>query len=286
MTFRPILPEGFTAEGAPPDFGPVPMLTWLKVADLVVDATYQREIGPNGRANIRRIIAAFSWCRFSPVIVAPVEGGRYAVIDGQHRTTAAAALGLERVPCQVVVADRVAQADAFTAVNAATTKVHPQAIFAARVAGGEPAAVEVNAICRAAGVRLMRSPVKDAHRKPGDTNSIGAIEQIFRRLGADTLAATLGAIMKSGNRELPEAFNGTVLRSLAEVLADHKEWRTHPRLAEALDRIDIGEERERASRAANARRGLTVGDVLQAALIDKLSDAFDRMAKAPRRAGR
>lgn len=63
-------------------------------------------------------------CRrqFAPIIGAPIEGGQWAIVDGQHRTTAAVLRGIEKVPCQVVQADRIQQAAAFAAVNGSVTK--------------------------------------------------------------------------------------------------------------------------------------------------------------------
>jgi hypothetical protein len=49
--------------------------------------------------------------------VAPVEGGQFAIVDGQHRTTAAIRRGQKEVPCQVVQADRAKQAAAYAAVD-------------------------------------------------------------------------------------------------------------------------------------------------------------------------
>src|SRR5437868_11859154 len=92
-----------SAEGikvtAPRDIGPAPDLRWLPIDRLVIDDSYQRPIAFAGRRNINAIANAFDWRRFSPVIVAPVEGGSYAIVDGQHRTTAAAAIGITSVPC-------------------------------------------------------------------------------------------------------------------------------------------------------------------------------------------
>jgi hypothetical protein len=102
---RPISTEGFERPKAASP-GAVPMLQWLKVADLVVDPAYQRPIVGQGRRNVDRIAREFSWSCFAPVVVSPVEGGKFAIIDGQHRTTAAAILGLETIPCQIVIAAR------------------------------------------------------------------------------------------------------------------------------------------------------------------------------------
>ena len=91
--------------------GAAPMLQWLKIADLVVDPAYQRPIVGKGRQNVDRIAQTFSWSCFAPVVVSPVEGGKFAIIDGQHRTTSAAILGFDSVPCQIVIAAREEQAE-------------------------------------------------------------------------------------------------------------------------------------------------------------------------------
>src|SRR5271155_3794699 len=102
---RPISIEGF--EKPKSVFaGAAPMLQWLKITDLVVDPAYQRPIIGKGRQNVDRIAREFSWSCFAPVVVSPVEGGKFAIIDGQHRTTSAAMLGFESVPCQIVIAAR------------------------------------------------------------------------------------------------------------------------------------------------------------------------------------
>jgi hypothetical protein len=119
---RAISVEGFEKpKGMSP--GPAPMLQWIRIAELVVDPTYQRPIIGKGRKNVDQIARSFSWSCFAPVVVSPVEGGKFAVIDGQHRTTAAALAGFETVPCQVVIAAQQEQAAAFKAINGITTAI-------------------------------------------------------------------------------------------------------------------------------------------------------------------
>src|SRR5271155_4233368 len=102
---RPISIEGF--EKPKSVFaGAAPMLQWLKITDLVVDPAYQRPIIGKGRQNVDRIAREFSWSCFAPVVVSPVEGRKFAIIDGQHRTTSAAIVGYESVPSQIVIAAR------------------------------------------------------------------------------------------------------------------------------------------------------------------------------------
>lgn len=118
------------------DPGAAPMLQWVPIAQLRVDPTYQRDITAEGRRSVLAIAKAFDWCKFAPLIVAPIEGGHYAVIDGQHRATAAALRKIESVPCEVVIADRAKQASAFAAINGQVTKLSSMAIYHARVSSG------------------------------------------------------------------------------------------------------------------------------------------------------
>src|ERR1700733_13114921 len=127
QTMRPISIEGFEKPESVAA-GAVPMLQWMKIADLVVDPAYQRPIAGKGRLNVDQIARSFSWSCFSPVVVSPVEGGKFAIIDGQHRTTSAAILGFDSVPCQIVIAAREEQAAAFKAINGTTTPISQMAL--------------------------------------------------------------------------------------------------------------------------------------------------------------
>src|ERR1700733_1143860 len=124
---RLITTEGFVKPKAI-SAGAAPMLQWLKVADLIVDPAYQRPIIGNGRRNVEQIARTFCWSCFAPVVVSPVEGGKFAIIDGQHRTTAAALVGFDSVPCQAVIAAREEQAAAFKAINGTTTPISQMAL--------------------------------------------------------------------------------------------------------------------------------------------------------------
>jgi ParB-like nuclease domain len=173
---RPITTEGFekpksTAAGA------APMLQWLKITDLVIDPAYQRPIIGKGRQHVDRIARAFSWSCFAPVVVSPVEGGKFAIIDGQHRTTSAALVGLESVPCQIVIAAKEEQAAAFKAINGTTTPISIMALHAAALVASEPWAVQIAHVCACAQVELLRYPVPADKQAPGQTMAVGAIAQ-------------------------------------------------------------------------------------------------------------
>lgn len=148
--------DGYSCPTAPLQPGSVPFFQWIEIKYLGIDKTYQREIGKRGQINVRHIAEHFDWSKFTPVIVAPVEGGFFAIVDGQHRTTAALIRGIEKVPCQVIQVDRATQAAAYAAVNGNITQTTPQQLFHARLAANDADAEELSRVCAAAEVIIVR----------------------------------------------------------------------------------------------------------------------------------
>jgi hypothetical protein len=219
--------------------GAAPMLQWLKIADLVVDPAYQRPIVGKGRHNVDRIARAFAWSCFTPVVVSPVEGGKFAVIDGQHRTTAAALVGLDSVPCQIVIAAKDEQAAAFKAINGITTPISRMALHAAALVAGEEWALQVARVCAGANVELLRYPVPVNKLAPGQTMAVGAIEQCLKRYGEETLITALKCVTETANNR-PGALSARAIKAISAVLYSKRDWRDCGlALLEAFDSIDL-----------------------------------------------
>ena len=235
---RPITTEGFekpksTAAGA------APMLQWLKITDLVIDPAYQRPIIGKGRQNVDRIARAFSWSCFAPVVVSPVEGGKFAIIDGQHRTTSAALVGLESVPCQIVIAAKEEQAAAFKAINGTTTPISIMALHAAALVASEPWAVQIAHVCACAQVELLRYPVPADKQAPGQTMAVGAIAQCLKRYGEATLISALQCVTQTANNQ-SGALSARTIKALCAVLhEDYVRRASGLALLEAFDSIDL-----------------------------------------------
>src|SRR3984885_15741039 len=212
---RLITTEGFVKPKAI-SAGAAPMLQWLKVADLIVDPAYQRPIIGNGRRNVEQIARTFSWSCFAPVVVSPVEGGKFAIIDGQHRTTSAAILGFDSVACQVVIAAREEQAAAFKAINGTTTPISRMALHAAALVASEPWAIQLAHVCACAEVELLRYPVPTDKQAPGQTMAVGAIAQCLKRYGEATLITALQCVTQTSNNQ-PGALSARTIKALCEV---------------------------------------------------------------------
>lgn len=196
MAFRSV-EIGDIPVAAPSDPGSPPMLQWLKLSDLSVDEAYQREIGERGWRSIKSIASKFQWSKFGTILVAPVAGGIYAIVDGQHRAHAAAICGFEAVPCQVVQINRGEQASAFAAVNSDRVQVTLWQAFRAALAAGEEWAVKANGACEDAGCKLMMGNTSANAKRAGEIYAIGRIRAAVDGLGPEAVTAALAPLRRS-----------------------------------------------------------------------------------------
>ncbi|WAC26323.1 ParB N-terminal domain-containing protein [Ancylobacter sp. SL191] len=264
--------------GADRDLGAAPMLQWVKIEQLRVDPTYQRDITAEGRRSLFAIARNFDWSKFAPLIVAPIEGGLYAVIDGQHRATAAALRKIESVPCNVVIADQAKQAAAFAAVNGQVTKLSSVAIYHARVSAGDKEAVICNEVCRAADVNVLRYPVQSTLMKRGDTIAPNVILAAIARHGRDTVATALSCVTQTAEGN-PGMLGKPVIEALCTVLGAAKEWRdAGEKLLEAFDDFDFKAELI-AARVTHHTKGQALNGVLCARLTQYLQQKLPLPAK-------
>lgn len=249
--------------------GAAPMLKWIKITDLKIDPSYQRTIEGTGSKNIIKIARDFDWTKFSTVIVAPIEGGLFAIVDGQHRTTAAALRGIEKVPCQVIVADRRQQAAAFAAVNSVLTAMSSMQVHAARVVAGDPQAVLLNKICAEAGVTICRYPIPANKMKVGETLAAGQLTKFLDKFGAEILKTALSCITRTRDG-YPGLLRAPLINAFCVVLEAEPDWLESPKLLKAIRSIDLREFFDKAlSEARMSRAGFV------SLLVDKLSEYLE-----------
>lgn len=278
MDLRPVDTKGYPVPPAPSTFGRPARLDWIAIRDLVIDPGYQREIGAAGRKNVVKIAAAFNWSMFAPVIVSPAGGDRYAIVDGQHRTTAAALVGIEKVPCCVIEAKRGEQAAAFKAINANVTRMHTTSLLHAAIAAGEKSAVRMKAVADAANVRMLRSPVPASLMKVGDTIAISSIGKIIERFG-DAISIMTLALIRDAGGGIPGSLKQQAIVGVAEVLADHPEWVKRPvDLKHAFSDLDIVSMLMEAFEQSAKRKGVSALMMFEAALLDALRETFREVA--------
>ncbi len=195
MTLKRIDISGFDPVGT--EVAGQPEVAFIAIDDLVIDDRYQREIEKRGRANVRKIAANFDWAKFSPLMVARRENGKFAIIDGQHRAHAAALCGIGTVPAMVSDLSLEQEAAAFSWINGSVTALTANKIFKAALVAYEPWAVNCDAVVRRADCQLMTYNANAASKKPGQVFCIGAVRRYVEGGSSAQLAAVLQGVRES-----------------------------------------------------------------------------------------
>ncbi|OWV94247.1 hypothetical protein ATY81_12405 [Rhizobium sp. R72] len=284
MTYRKIdvSPADRPASVSP---GSAPILQWIDVDNLVVDEAYQRDLRRANWLAIRKIAANFRWSMFSPVFVSPIEGGRFAIIDGQHRSHAAAMCGFSQVPCQVVHMTREEQAASFAAVNGVVTQVTPYHLLKAGIAAGEVWAVNAMAVASEAGCKLMTYYGTKDNKKPGQIYGVrGFLAVIEKRPRAAIVAALRHLREAEGYGDNADIWDASKLFPVVMALAERPAALSNPGFRAALELFDFWDmsDRDEQERQAAKRRGASFpvkSESLRAGVLEWIDKAFPaRMA--------
>lgn len=259
--------------------GPAPMLQWLKITDLVIDDSYQRELRRTNWTAIRKIAAAFTWSRFSPVFVAPVEGGKYAIIDGQHRTHAAAMCGFEEVPSQIVQMDAAEQADAFAAVNGMVTKITSLQIFKAALAAGSGWAVDLRDLAQKAGCEVRTSNGSSDAKRPGQIYAVSAFRVLAGRYGGGIVPALTAMMSLPGWKDDARYWDASFFVPVLSAFCQRPKAIIRADFAEGFSGFDLWAEigKAKAEKMARTRAGqppVSARDLLESQIIDFISKRF------------
>lgn len=200
--------------------GPAPMLQWIKIADLIIDDSYQRPLGQSNWKAIQKIAANFLWSRFQPLLVAPVEGGRFAIIDGQHRAHAALMCGIEQVPAVAVMVGREEQSRAFAWVNSQTIKVTAWQVFKAAVAAGEDWAARAERATSAAGCKLMVYNKSGKDKQAGEIYCVVLIRRLVEQGLDEAITAGLAALRACPSMDRSVAYTDYLLKDWIPAVAE------------------------------------------------------------------
>lgn len=186
------------------DFGQRPELQWIDPASLLVDEAYQRNLSKRSLNVIKVVIKNFAWRKMKPPIVVSTEGKLHCV-DGQHTAIAAATLNLVEIPVFVVGAASLAErADAFVAHNRDRVAMTPMDVFRARLAAMDADALDVESVCRRAGVSLkLINPTSKI--MVGDSASVGTIQRLVKRQGVIKARMVLEALVVGGRAPIGSA---------------------------------------------------------------------------------
>lgn len=231
----PILPLGEAIENASVA-GAMGRLETIPISKLFVDQTYQRAVSLGSVRNIKRICAQFDWAKFLPVIVTQ-EGDTYSIVDGQHRTIAAATIGQEFVPCYILSCSAAEAAAAFAAINGNVTPVQPIDLWFAELAAKAPDAVSLQRVLDAAGVRVTRK--KEGFLK-GETRSISVLRHALEFYGPAILTTILQCIVETGDGN-PGMIYGAMVNGIGRSIRTKVDLLANPtKLFDVFDDLPLG----------------------------------------------
>jgi len=244
-----------TLTGAVAPKGSVGKLAWLPVSSLAVDDRYQRQFRAENVARVREIAEGFNWVLFTPIVVANHKG-RYVVIDGQHRSAAAKAVGASEVPAWVVDADLTAQSRIFIALNASTTKVPSMQLWHSRLAARDPDALALFEVCGRAGVKVSRYPIAQINRRPDVTLCPDMISKLRQAYGDGALVSALVLLRHTGEIKQESLLVGRYIRPVHRIFQAGQWSQQHLEpLAETLASLDFSGAMLRAQSDAKVNGG-------------------------------
>lgn len=198
---------------------PAPQLAWVPIANLVIDGRYQRPLNPGNIAAIKRIATEFRWSRFSPVLIAPVAGGKYAIIDGQHRAHAAAICGFDEIPAMIALVPASEQALAFIEINTRQIRVSAHSVYRAALTAGIDWAVAAQLAVAKAGCRLMTSNASTKSKRPGEVYAVTLIRQMIEAGQSQAVTAGLQALLTFEPESVPNFSDALLAPWLGAVAA-------------------------------------------------------------------
>jgi hypothetical protein len=267
--------------------GPAAILQWLEIDLLVVDDSYQRELKTQNWKAIRKIAGGFRWSMFSPVFVAPVEGGLYAIIDGQHRTHAAAICGFKQVPCQIVHMSQSEQAAAFAAVNGTVTQVTAHQVLKAALAANEPWAVNAAQIAKDGGGRLMSYNASAVMKKPGEIYGIKGFLEVIEQRPREAIVAAIKVLLGAdGYRDNREIWESWCLCPLLLALSERPAAIQKPDFCRAFEDFDFwklveDDAKERAEARRHGRSHPPKSETLRTGVLGWVDKAFPARIALP-----
>lgn len=229
---------------------PQPVLIWAKVAELVIDRRYQREITAAGRNAIQRIANNFDWKKYQPILVAPATGGRMAVVDGQHRAHAAAVLGLEAIPAMTVPMTPSEQAAGFVSINRDRIRMSTHNVYRAELEAGTEWAVQARDAVEKSGCHLATANPSSATKKPGTVFAVNLIRKMISNGEGAAVTEGLRAILESQASEEVDSYTGPALSVWLTALAKNQQFfrLDLPTIFDGLDIIDLLDKSRRRAR--------------------------------------
>lgn len=183
----------------------------IKPSDTTVDPEYQRDF-EEARAKV--IAKDFSWDLFGVPVLSKRADGRLVRIDGQHRMASAIIAGHGAVPVLCEVHEGLSvpeEAALFLRLNGARTAVRVLDKFKARVVAKEPVAVDITAILKSLGLKVVKSSQRRG------VQAVKAVETVYH---VGNLRETMYVLTEWGDGE-HRTYEDKLVRAVSSFLLEY-----------------------------------------------------------------
>ena len=163
----------------------------VRISDLKVDPSYQRQLTPSGESQIQSIVAHFDERALGSIIVSVRDssGDKY-IIDGHHRVQAARRVGLKYMDAIVMRGlSRSQEAELFLRHNQRSA-VGVSNKLKARMTMNEPQAMAIKDVCASSGFELT----PNTSSNPRSVKCIVVLDRIYERSGALRISEILNIV--------------------------------------------------------------------------------------------
>jgi hypothetical protein len=241
----------------------------IPIQFLLVDHAYQR---PVAWEFVRKLAATYDESLVGTIDVARRSPSRFAILDGQLRFEATKLVGKGTVWASVYAGlDLQSEARFFLHKNKDRKAIHPYYTFRARVASGDPDAVETERLVQAAGYQISISAVKADTPSENVIQAVAAVEEGYRRKRPDGSPALLPALetMRATTLGRPQGNSALLIRGLSMVYAAADNGGVDPEIvrevmAELGPELVLGRARD-LSRSSGGNMAYSTAKVITAA---------------------
>ena len=200
----------------------------VPVTALHVDRSYQRDTSID---LVQEIAMNMESHAYEPILVSKRENGDLYVVNGQHRMAAAKLLGWKTIQAKVLEGLTPEMEAALRLKLNRKLSERSLERFRAQVAAGIAESLEIVDILRRFGTKVNLNPTMEE-----GINSVGALEQIYRRDGGHGLVRTLEVIQDAWGTPGGHRTTQPVLKGIAWFLEMHGGEFDRTRLIDKLDK--------------------------------------------------
>lgn len=247
------------------------------VAKLFIDRRYQRGLVKH---QVKRLVNGWDWDKYHPISIAHRADGRYAVIAGQQRTTAALELGIEYLPAVLRVAQDIHQEAKQYLGSGEVAHIQASDRFKARLIANEQKAFDIWNVVENCGFSLkcMRTEERPGgYADPFSIEAVYALEQIF---DMGYLEKTLKVVHRAwSNQPTKDMVQGSVIMGIYMAIRHLEQYEVNNE--ELGDRLGKISAKELIEKGIDRYRSMVHSRSIQAGVAAVVVDQFNYRRREP-----